>query len=114
MVHQMFDQLSFIHLGLSLIKQRVVAEDMVLSNATLWSLKVLKKQARHMVIPYMPMLVPPIKWKGYDKGAHLYLPSYVMRTHGARQQREAVKRAPRKQLEPVFEVLGIFFCQSSI
>ncbi|RVX06547.1 DNA-directed RNA polymerase 2, chloroplastic/mitochondrial [Vitis vinifera] len=25
----------------------------------------------------------------YDKGAHLFLPSYVMRTHGARQQREA-------------------------
>ena len=40
----------------------------------------------------------------YDKGAHLFLPSYVMRTHGARQQREAVKRAPRNQLEPVFEV----------
>nr|GMC66015.1 DNA-directed RNA polymerase 2B, chloroplastic/mitochondrial [Ipomoea batatas] len=68
-------------------------------------LKGLEKTARHMVIPYMPMLVPPIKWKGYDKGAHLYLPSYVMRTHGARQQREAVKRAPRKQLEPVFEAL---------
>ena len=27
-----------------------------------WSLM---KQARHMVIPYMPMLVPPIKWTGY-------------------------------------------------
>jgi len=40
----------------------------------------------------------------YDKGGHLFLPSYVMRIRGARQQREAVKRAPRKQLEPVFEV----------
>ena len=39
----------------------------------------------------------------YDKGGHLFLPSYVMRTHGARQQREAVKRAPRKQLEPDHE-----------
>ncbi|CAH9092639.1 unnamed protein product [Cuscuta epithymum] len=58
-----------------------------------------------MVIPYMPMLVPPVKWTGYDKGAYLYLPSYVMRTHGARQQREAIKRAPRKQLEPVYEAL---------
>lgn len=25
----------------------------------------LSKQARHMVIPYMPMLVPPINWTGY-------------------------------------------------
>ncbi|CAJ1835798.1 unnamed protein product [Sphenostylis stenocarpa] len=41
----------------------------------------------------------------YDKGGHLFLPSYVMRTHGVRQQREAIKRAPRKQLEPVFEAL---------
>ncbi|XP_073261653.1 DNA-directed RNA polymerase 2, chloroplastic/mitochondrial-like [Populus alba] len=31
--------------------------------------------------------------------------SYVMRIHGAKQQREAVKRAPRKQLRPVFEAL---------
>ncbi|KAF1870050.1 hypothetical protein Lal_00017630 [Lupinus albus] len=43
--------------------------------------------------------------RGYDKGGHLFLPSYVMRTHGVRQQREAVKRSPRKQLEPVFEAL---------
>lgn len=34
----------------------------------------------------------------------MFLPSYVMRTHGARQQRETVKRTPRKQLEPIFEV----------
>lgn len=40
----------------------------------------------------------------YDKGAHLFLPSYVMRTHGAKQQRDAVKRTSRRQLEPVFEV----------
>lgn len=93
-----------------------------------------------MVMPYMPMLVPPINWTGYevfrlagllsfeatseikhfgvlansycllvyfgryDRGAYLFLPSYVMRTHGAKQQREVVKRTPRKQLEPVFEV----------
>ncbi|KAL3346622.1 hypothetical protein AABB24_025189 [Solanum stoloniferum] len=67
--------------------------------------KGLERAARHMVIPYMPMLVPPVKWTGYDKGGHLYLPSYVMRTHGARQQREAVKRASRNQLRPVFEAL---------
>ncbi|RDX62299.1 DNA-directed RNA polymerase 2B, chloroplastic/mitochondrial, partial [Mucuna pruriens] len=66
----------------------------------------LEKSARHMVIPYMPMLVPPINWTGYDKGAYLFLPSYVMRIHGAKQQREAVKRAPKSQLDPVFEALN--------
>ncbi|XP_061344218.1 DNA-directed RNA polymerase 2, chloroplastic/mitochondrial-like isoform X2 [Gastrolobium bilobum] len=68
-------------------------------------LKGLDRTAKNMVIPYMPMLVPPVNWTGYDKGGHLFLPSYVMRTHGVRQQREAVKRPPRKQLEPVFEAL---------
>ncbi|KAJ6290528.1 hypothetical protein OIU78_026299, partial [Salix suchowensis] len=27
-------------------------------------LKGLEKTARHMVIPYMPMLVPPLRWRG--------------------------------------------------
>ncbi|KAH1111515.1 hypothetical protein GYH30_010064, partial [Glycine max] len=27
----------------------------------------LEKCAKHMLIPYMPMLIPPKKWKGYDK-----------------------------------------------
>ncbi|KAJ0038285.1 hypothetical protein Pint_23430 [Pistacia integerrima] len=67
--------------------------------------KGLENSARHMVIDYMPMLVPPLNWTGYDRGAYLFLPSYVMRIHGARQQREAVKRTPRSQLEPVFEAL---------
>ncbi|KDP24319.1 hypothetical protein JCGZ_25615 [Jatropha curcas] len=68
-------------------------------------LKGLERSARHMVIPYMPMLVPPVKWTGYDKGAHLFLPSYVMRTHGVRQQREAVRQTSKEQLQPVFEAL---------
>ncbi|KAF8396295.1 hypothetical protein HHK36_017911 [Tetracentron sinense] len=67
--------------------------------------KGLERTAKHMVIPYVPMLVPPVSWTGFDKGAHLFLPSYVMRTHGSKQQREAIKRTPRKQLEPVFEAL---------
>ncbi|KAL5698887.1 DNA-directed RNA polymerase [Ranunculus cassubicifolius] len=66
----------------------------------------LEKTARHMVIPYMPMLVPPKHWTGYDKGGHLFLPSYIMRTHGARQQREAIKRSSREQLENIFEALN--------
>ncbi|KAI3930292.1 hypothetical protein MKW92_051991 [Papaver armeniacum] len=65
----------------------------------------MERTARHMVIPYMPMLIPPAKWIGYDKGAYLFLPSYVMRTHGAKQQREAVKQTPQKQIGPVFEAL---------
>ncbi|KMT08744.1 hypothetical protein BVRB_6g140140 [Beta vulgaris subsp. vulgaris] len=67
--------------------------------------KGLEKTARHMVIPYMPMLVPPLNWEGYNKGAHLFLPSYIMRTHGAKQQREALRRAGKDNLSTVFEAL---------
>nr|CAA69305.1 mitochondrial single-subunit DNA-dependent RNA polymerase [Chenopodium album] len=66
----------------------------------------LEKTARHMVIPYMPMLIPPLNWTGYDKGAYLYLPSYIMRTHGVKQQRDAIKRVARdNNLCTVFEAL---------
>ncbi|KAF5190533.1 Dna-directed rna polymerase 3 protein [Thalictrum thalictroides] len=65
----------------------------------------LDKTARHMVIPYVPMLIPPRNWKGYERGGHLFLPSYVMRTHGARQQQDAIKSVPRKQMQTVFEAL---------
>ncbi|XP_074589982.1 DNA-directed RNA polymerase 2, chloroplastic/mitochondrial-like [Curcuma longa] len=65
----------------------------------------LDRTASHMIIPYMPMLVPPVKWTRYDRGAHLFLPSYIMRTHGSRKQREAVKRAPREQMQTIFEAL---------
>ncbi|CAN1295996.1 DNA-directed RNA polymerase 2, chloroplastic/mitochondrial [Linum perenne] len=68
-------------------------------------LKGLERSARHMVIPYMPMLVPPVKWTKYDKGAYFFLPSYIMRTHGSKQQREAMRRASRTQLKQVFEAL---------
>ncbi|KAL7132631.1 hypothetical protein ABFS83_12G087600 [Erythranthe nasuta] len=68
--------------------------------------KGMEKTARHMVIPYMPMLVPPLNWTGYERGAYLFLPSYMMRTHGAKQQREAVKRTPKQELEPIFQALN--------
>ncbi|GJV43229.1 DNA-directed RNA polymerase 1, mitochondrial [Tanacetum coccineum] len=68
--------------------------------------KGLEKSAMHMVIPYMPMLLPPVNWTGYNRGGYLYLPSYIMRTHGAKQQRDVVKRTPKKQLEPVFGALN--------
>ncbi|XP_074573562.1 DNA-directed RNA polymerase 2, chloroplastic/mitochondrial-like isoform X2 [Curcuma longa] len=67
----------------------------------------LDKTAPHIVMRYMPMLVPPVGWTGYNKGGHFFLPSYVMRIHGARQQKEAVKRAPRKQLQTIFEALDM-------
>ncbi|CAH1431236.1 unnamed protein product [Lactuca virosa] len=68
--------------------------------------KGLEKSAMHMVIPYMPMLLPPVNWTGYNRGAYLFLPSYIMRTHGAKQQRDVVKKTPKKQLEPVFGALN--------
>ncbi|XP_048495367.1 DNA-directed RNA polymerase 2, chloroplastic/mitochondrial isoform X2 [Beta vulgaris subsp. vulgaris] len=68
-------------------------------------IKGLEKTPMHIVIPYMPMLIPPEKWTGYDRGAYLVLRSFVMRTHGSKHQREAVKRASAEQLEPVFEAL---------
>ncbi|KAJ8767841.1 hypothetical protein K2173_020781 [Erythroxylum novogranatense] len=61
--------------------------------------------AKHMLIPYFPMLIPPKKWKGYNKGGHLFLPSYVMRTHGSRQQQDALKSVPGKDMQKVFEAL---------
>ncbi|KAJ0089909.1 hypothetical protein Patl1_14511 [Pistacia atlantica] len=65
----------------------------------------LEKSAKHMLIPYVPMLVPPKRWKGYDKGGYLFLPSYVMRTHGSRKQQEAVKSVPRESMKKVYEAL---------
>ncbi|XP_039071810.1 DNA-directed RNA polymerase 3, chloroplastic-like isoform X1 [Hibiscus syriacus] len=65
----------------------------------------LDKSAKHMMIPYVPMLVPPKKWKGYDKGGYLFLPSYVMRTHGSRKQQEALKGVAVKNMRKVFEAL---------
>ncbi|XP_076909851.1 DNA-directed RNA polymerase 1B, mitochondrial-like [Bidens hawaiensis] len=65
----------------------------------------LEKSAMHMVIPYMPMLLPPVSWTGYNRGGYLFLPSYLMRTHGAKQ-RDVVKHTPKKQLGAVFEALN--------
>lgn len=67
--------------------------------------KGLERASRHVVIPYMPMLIPPVKWTGYDKGAYLFLPSFLMRIHGAKQQREVLKKTPKENLQPVLEAL---------
>ncbi|CAA0821104.1 DNA-directed RNA polymerase 3- chloroplastic [Striga hermonthica] len=65
----------------------------------------LDQAVRHMDIPYVPMLVPPEKWKGYDKGGYLFLPSYLMRTRGSRKQQEALKAVPSKQMQKVYDAL---------
>ncbi|GFZ06776.1 DNA/RNA polymerases superfamily protein [Actinidia rufa] len=56
----------------------------------------LDRTVQHMIIPYVPMLVPPKKWRGHDKGGYFFLPSYLMRTHGSRHQEDAVRSAPVK------------------
>ncbi|KAJ0260366.1 DNA-directed RNA polymerase 3 [Hirschfeldia incana] len=65
----------------------------------------LDKSAKHMLIPYIPMLVPPKRWKGYDKGGYLFLPSYLMRTHGSKKQQDALKDISAKTAHRVFEAL---------
>ncbi|KAI3726194.1 hypothetical protein L1987_65991 [Smallanthus sonchifolius] len=67
--------------------------------------KGLERASKHVVMPYMPMLIPPVKWTGYDKGAYLFLPSYIMRIHGAKQQCEVLKRTPKENLQPVSDAL---------
>ncbi|QCD80481.1 DNA-directed RNA polymerase [Vigna unguiculata] len=63
------------------------------------------KSVKHMLMPYMPMLVPPKKWKGYENGGYLFLTSYIMRTHGSKKQQDVMKNVGRKQLRKVFEAL---------
>ncbi|KAL5842149.1 hypothetical protein ACOSQ3_012752 [Xanthoceras sorbifolium] len=65
----------------------------------------LDRSVKHMMIPYVPMLIPPKKWQGYDKGGYLFLPSYVMRTHGSRKQQDALKTVRRESMKKVFEAL---------
>lgn len=41
----------------------------------------------------------------YDKGGHLFLPSYIMRTHGSRKQQDVMKNVNGAQMQKVFEVV---------
>ncbi|KAG4392482.1 hypothetical protein GLYMA_04G155600v4 [Glycine max] len=43
----------------------------------------------------------------YDKGGHLFLPSYIMRTHGSRKQQDVMKNVNGAQMQKVFETLDI-------
>ncbi|KAK8471174.1 hypothetical protein PHAVU_003G153901 [Phaseolus vulgaris] len=63
------------------------------------------KSVKHMLMPYMPMLVPPKKWKGYENGGYLFLTSYIMRTRGSKKQQDVMKNVGRKQMRKVFEAL---------
>lgn len=38
----------------------------------------MSKQARHMVIPYMPMLVPPQNWTGYGIQLSIKISGYLI------------------------------------
>ncbi|KAG5032432.1 hypothetical protein JHK85_016414 [Glycine max] len=44
---------------------------------------------------------------GYDKGGHLFLPSYIMRTHGSKKQQDVMKNVDGAQMQKVFEALDI-------
>ncbi|MCO5591279.1 hypothetical protein L7F22_045260 [Adiantum nelumboides] len=66
-----------------------------------------QNMAHVVVIPYMPMLVKPLPWQGYRKGGHLVLPTCIMRTHGAKELAETLKRTPKHQLKAVFDALNI-------
>ncbi|GAB2291537.1 DNA-directed RNA polymerase 3, chloroplastic, variant 2 [Dionaea muscipula] len=63
------------------------------------------RTVQHSPIPYVPMLIPPRNWKAYDRGAYYVLPSYVMRTHGSRKQKDAIRSVPSKQMQKVYEAL---------
>lgn len=65
------------------------------------------QSVRHMVMPYMPMLVKPLPWKGFYEGGYLYLKSSIMRTQGAKEQRTAVIDTPRKNIKFVVEALNV-------
>ncbi|KAG0611165.1 hypothetical protein M758_7G120400 [Ceratodon purpureus] len=65
------------------------------------------QSVRHMVMPYMPMLVKPLPWKGFYEGGYLYLKSSIMRTQGAKEQRMAVIDTPRKNMKVVVEALNV-------
>ncbi|TQD88521.1 hypothetical protein C1H46_025941 [Malus baccata] len=85
------------------LRQKLVKNYVVIECDSL-VLTGLDKTAKLMLIPYVPMLVPPRKWKGYDKGGHLFLPSYVMRAHGSRKQVDAMGNISGKKMMKVFEV----------
>lgn len=67
----------------------------------------LDKTANYMEMPYMPMLVEPVKWRSFNRGGYLVLRSRLMRTHGSRSQQFAIARVDRLKLQRVFEALDI-------
>lgn len=56
--------------------------------------------------PYMPMIVKPRRWTSRSTGGYLLLQSPMMRTHGARDQKQALKKAG-KSLNIVYEALDV-------
>jgi DNA-directed RNA polymerase len=67
----------------------------------------INQSVRHMVMPYMPMLVHPRPWLGFNEGGYLHLKSSIMRTQGTKEQRMAVMDTPRESMKKVMEALDI-------
>ena len=55
---------------------------------------------------FMPMLVPPGPWRGFDKGGFLSLRAVVMRTHGTVSQADAVRLATMPTVYQGLDALG--------
>ncbi|MCO5571198.1 hypothetical protein L7F22_024932 [Adiantum nelumboides] len=67
----------------------------------------LEKSAKFVELPYMPMLVEPMKWTSYKNGGYMVLRSHLMRTHGARSQQVTLSRTPKANLRRVFSALDV-------
>ncbi|CAM6076268.1 unnamed protein product [Sphagnum tenellum] len=67
----------------------------------------INQSVQHMVMPYMPMLVHPRPWLGFNEGGYLHLKSSIMRTQGTKEQRMAVMDTPRESMKKVMEALDI-------
>lgn len=65
----------------------------------------LDKSVQHMVMPYMPMLVKPRAWTGFNDGGYLHLKSTIMRTHGAKELRDTIIATPRQNMSKIVQAL---------
>ncbi|KAH7437100.1 hypothetical protein KP509_05G056000 [Ceratopteris richardii] len=71
----------------------------------LWSS--LENSAKFVEMPYMPMLVEPVRWTSYKRGGYMVLKSRLMRTHGQYSQQDALLKTPKKNLQKVYRALDI-------
>jgi hypothetical protein len=55
---------------------------------------------------HLPMVVPPSKWRGPNKGAYRWLEVDLMRTHGSNVQRDALRQADLSIVCDGLDILG--------